>query len=58
MATPSRQRVFVLIAAIVAVFFTVGLPFLSWLAGVWIDWLWYGDLGQQSVFVTRIVSQM
>ena len=58
MATPSRQRIFVLIAAIVAVFFTVGLPFLRWLAGVWIDWLWYGDLGQQSVFLTRIVSQI
>ena len=58
MATRSRQRIFVLIAAIVAVFFTVGLPFLRWLAGVWIDWLWYGDLGQQSVFVTRIVSQI
>ncbi len=29
----SRQRVFVLIAAIVAVFFTIGLPFLSGLPG-------------------------
>ena len=58
MATPSRQRIYVLIAAAVAVFFSIGIPFLRWLSGVWIDWLWFGDLGQQQVFVTRIVSQL
>ena len=58
MATPRSQRIGVLIAAIVAVFFTIGIPFLRWLSGVWIDWLWYGDLGQRSVFVTRIGSQI
>jgi len=58
MAAPSRSRLLVVVAAIVALFFTVGLPFLGWLSGVWIDWLWYSDLGQSSVFLTRIVSQL
>jgi hypothetical protein len=58
MVTPSRQRVYVIIGAIVVAFFTIGIPLLRWLSGVWIDWLWYGDLGQQQVFVTRIVSQI
>lgn len=34
------------------------VPLLAWAAGKWLDWLWFADLGQQSVFVTRIVSQL
>ena len=58
MAAPTRSRSYALAVAILAVLFIIGLPFLKWLSGVWIDWLWYGDLGQRSVFVTRIVSQL
>ena len=58
MATPHRTRLVGILAGIVALFFFVGLPLLTWLSGVWIDWLWFLDLGQQSVFVTRIVSQL
>ena len=58
MAERSRQRIALVIGAIIALFFTIGLPFLRWLADVWIDWMWYGDLGQRAVFVTRILSQL
>ena len=58
MPTPSRSRVYALVGALIAAFFFIGLPFLTWLSGVWIDYLWFLDLGQQSVFVTRIVSQL
>ena len=35
----------------------VVLPFITWLAGVWVDFAWFTDLGQRAVFVTRIVAQ-
>ncbi|HSR58366.1 MAG TPA: UPF0182 family protein, partial [Candidatus Binataceae bacterium] len=47
----------VITIVIVAVSFVV-LPLLGWFAQVWTDYLWYADLGQSSVFVTRIVSQI
>jgi len=58
MAAPTRSRALTILSVIVIAIFTIGLPFLRWLASVWIDWLWFGDLGQRSVFVTRIVSQL
>jgi uncharacterized protein len=58
MPAPSRSRVVALVGAFIAAFFFIGLPLLEWLAGVWIDYLWFADLGQQSVFVTRILSQL
>ena len=36
----------------------LALPFLTWLATVYTDYLWYDNLGQQSVFVVRIVSSL
>lgn len=42
----------------VAVFFMVGMPLLSWLVRLWIDYLWFSDLGQRAVFLTRIASQI
>ena len=58
MAAPTRSRAATILSMIAIAFVVVGLPFLRWLSGVWIDWLWYGDLGQRSVFVTRIASQL
>lgn len=51
---PRRKTIWISIIAAVV----VGLPLLAWLAGVWTDYLWYADLGQSRVFVTRIVSQL
>ncbi len=48
-------RIGVVIATVVVLF---GLPFLTWLATVYTDFLWYVDLGQQSVFVVRLVSSL
>lgn len=42
---------------IIAVSFIL-VPFVKWLTTLWTDYLWYADLGQQSVFVTRIYSQL
>ncbi len=41
-----------------AVVIFVALPFINWLARVWTDYLWYQDLGQSAVFITRITSQL
>lgn len=46
------------IAAIVALVTFVIWPLLRWLATVWTDVMWYRDLGQVSVFWTRILSQL
>ena len=58
---PARRRsprfAGILVAAFFAIVFLV-IPFVQWVTGVWIDWLWFVDLGQGSVFVTRIVSQL
>lgn len=43
---------------IFVVLFFVALPLVRWGARVWTDFLWYDDLGQSAVFVTRIVSQL
>lgn len=53
-----RRSVAPVIIGIVSVLFFVVVPLLRWLATVWTDYLWYLDLGQESVFVTRIVSQL
>ncbi len=58
MAAPNRSRTVGILTGAAALFIFIGLPFLSWLASVWVDWLWFLDLGQQSVFLTRIVSQL
>ncbi|HSK46480.1 MAG TPA: UPF0182 family protein, partial [Coriobacteriia bacterium] len=54
---PSRRWLAVLGIIAAAVLF-VGLPFVGWLARVWTDYLWYADLGQATVFTTRIWSQL
>lgn len=57
MAQPrsSRSRIAILIGTVVVLF---GLPFLTWLATVYTDYLWYVELGQSSVFFVRIVSSL
>lgn len=53
-----RRRFGPWLLGIAAAFFFLVLPLIGWLARVWTDYLWYVDLGQQQVFVTRIVSQL
>jgi len=54
----SRPRIAGILTAVAVVTLVVILPLITWLATVWTDYLWYEDLGQTSVFVTRIVSQL
>lgn len=54
----SRRRLGPWLLGIAAAAFFLVLPFIGWLARVWTDYLWFTDLGQQQVFVTRIVSQL
>jgi uncharacterized protein len=59
MRAPSKGNAATPIATILlALLFFVGLPFLSWLVKVWIDYLWFTDLGQKGVFLTRIGSEL
>ena len=55
--SPSRKPGSIIAAALAIALFVV-FPLLGWLAHVWTDYLWFADLGQSSVFVTRIVSQL
>ena len=57
-ARQSRSRLTAIIAGVVAFVVFLGLPFLTWLSGVWVDWAWFSDMGQRQVFVTRITSQI
>ncbi|TLM97242.1 MAG: hypothetical protein FDZ75_05040, partial [Actinobacteria bacterium] len=52
-----RSRLGLIAGAIVAAFFVVIMPLVTWFSTVWTDYLWYVDLGQPQVFWTRIVSQ-
>ena len=58
MNVKTRPRALSIAVALVAGAVFVGIPLLNWAAGVWVDWQWFTDLGQGSVFVTRIVSQL
>lgn len=42
----------------VAVLLFVVLPLGGWLVRLWINYLWFADLGQKSVFLTRLGSQL
>ena len=57
-AQTARPRGVTIGLALLAALFFIGLPLLKWGSGIWIDWLWFSDLGQGSVFTTRIVSQL
>jgi len=57
MAGKTRPRV-ALLTTIAASIVFIGIPFATWLAGVYVDWRWFSDLGQGAVFTTRIVSQL
>jgi uncharacterized membrane protein (UPF0182 family) len=57
MAAPSRRWARVAAIGAAVVFFAV-VPLIGWFARVWTDYLWFDDLGQADVFVTRIVSQL
>ena len=57
-ARNARQRTITIALVVVAAMVFIGFPLLRWGAGVWIDWMWFSDLGQGSVFTTRIISQL
>ncbi len=52
---PRRSRTLTVIVFVVLIF---GLPFLTWLATLLTDYLWFVDLGQEQVFVTTWVSRL
>ncbi len=54
----ARNRLAPTIMAVAATLFFIVIPLVQWAIRVWTDYLWYVDLGQQAVFVTRIVSQL
>lgn len=59
MAAPRGRNPLALIGVIVVgVVVFVGPGLLGWFARIWIDYLWFADLGQKSVFLTRIVSEV
>jgi len=58
MPSQRRSRLPLILTIVGAILIFVVLPFVQWVVRVWTDYLWYMDLGQQSVFVTRIVSQL
>jgi uncharacterized membrane protein (UPF0182 family) len=47
-----------ILGVVVAVVMFVLVPLLTWAARVWTDYLWYVDLRQADVFVTRIISKV
>lgn len=49
------MRWFILTIAFLVVFFS---SFISWGAGLYIDWLWFKSLNYQSVFVTYLFSEL
>ena len=58
MNAQAKPRALAVWSAIIAGALFIGMPLLTWAAGVWVDWQWFSDLGQLSVFTTRIVSQL
>ncbi|MDZ4168354.1 MAG: UPF0182 family protein [Coriobacteriia bacterium] len=54
----SRSRWITVLVSVGLFFVFVGLPLLAWAAGVWTDYLWYAELGQEQVFWTRIWAQL
>jgi uncharacterized membrane protein (UPF0182 family) len=54
----SASRRQALIIGVLALVMFVIAPLVSWACGVWIDWLWYGEMGQRQVFLTRILTQL
>ena len=58
MAGKTRPRARAVWITAITTALVLGLPFITWLSGVWVNWRWFTDLGQGSVFVTRIVSQL
>jgi uncharacterized membrane protein (UPF0182 family) len=51
-----RARRWILGAIAIIIF--IGIPLITWFARFWTDYQWFEALGQQDVFVTRIVSQI
>ena len=59
MANPRGRNTLPLVITIaVAALFFVVMPFATWLCRIWVDFLWFADLGQKSVFLTRIGSEL
>jgi uncharacterized membrane protein (UPF0182 family) len=59
MAAPRGRNPLALIGTIlIGIALFIGVPLVTWFAGVWIDYLWFADLGQKSVFLTRIGSEL
>ncbi|MDR3687379.1 MAG: UPF0182 family protein [Coriobacteriia bacterium] len=59
MAAPrGRSTLPIAITIVGAVLLFIVLPLITWFSSVWIDFLWFADLGQKSVFLTRIWSEL
>lgn len=54
--TRGRRSVGSIVFGVVVLLFFFGLPFLTWLSRLWIDLQWFADLGQRSVYLTRMFS--
>jgi uncharacterized protein len=54
-STPRQRRTAIGCGALVVIAFVLW-PLIRWLARVWIDWLWYGELGQQQLWWTNVLS--
>jgi uncharacterized membrane protein (UPF0182 family) len=59
MAQPvSRSRYAPTLVVVLGVLFAIGMPLVAWLVKLWVDYMWFSDLGQRGVFTTRITSQV
>jgi uncharacterized membrane protein (UPF0182 family) len=54
-STPRQRRTAIGCGALVVVAFVVW-PLIRWGARVWIDWLWFGELGQHQLWWTNVLS--
>ena len=53
--TPRQRRTAIGCGALVVIAFVVW-PLIRWAARVWVDWLWFGEVGQQQLWWTNVLS--
>ncbi|MFY9809680.1 MAG: UPF0182 family protein, partial [Pseudonocardiaceae bacterium] len=53
-ALSRRSRMLITVAVVALVVLIVG----SWVIGTYVDWLWFGEVGFQSVFSTVLVTRL
>ncbi len=54
-STPGQRRTAIGCGALVVIAFILW-PLVRWAARVWIDWLWFGELGQSQLWWTNVLS--